>query len=435
MRNASALYTYQQAGIERLVRHMRRDGNHAAMLADPPGAGKTPQAIGVASQLDCQRILVICPASMRGTWKREFERWSFLDKIQTITSSDDVIEKETQVLIISFNLCLQFGIQSQLDKAKFDLMIVDEAHYCKNPKSQTSRVVLVALWSRCKYRLLLTGTPLPNGRACEAYTTFSRCNPEDFGSWRHFRDKYCVEEMTPWGPQYSRSKNLDELRQIALDSFLVRRTKEEVLGQLPGITRQNVYVEIPRPDRAALAAEFDADAILKAVESDLPLDSEHIATARRKLAELKFAALTSHTLETLEEVNQLVVFVHHRALYDGLLDALWCEDMSAVGINGLTPPQEREEAVQEFQAGKARVFVASLKAANTGLTLTAASTLIFGEYDWVPSTNEQAEGRIFRVTQKEICRVKYLVAADTLDEKVLAAVQRKQKNILKAVGA
>ena len=435
MRNASALYSYQQQGIERLTRHMRRDGNHAAMLADPPGAGKTPQAIGVASMVEAKSILVICPASMRGTWKREFERWSFLETIQSVTSSDQTLDRKANVIILSFNLCLQIGVQEQLDDMKFDMLIVDEAHYCKNPKSQTSRIVLVALWSRCKYRLLLTGTPLPNGRACEAYTTFSRCNPNDFGSWQYFRDRYCVEEMTPWGPQYARSKNLDELRQIALDSFLVRRTKEEVLGQLPGITRQNVYVEIPRPERIALGDEFDADAILSAVEGGAPLDTEHIATARRRLAELKLNSLITHTIETLDEVSQVVVFVHHRVMYDGILDALWCEDITAVGINGLTPPEERDEAVAEFQSGKARVFVASLKAASTGLTLTAASTLIFGEYDWVPSTNEQAEGRIFRVTQTEICRIKYLVAADTLDEKILAAVQRKQKNILRAVGS
>jgi SNF2 family DNA or RNA helicase len=80
------------------------------------------------------------------------------------------------------------------------------------------------------------------------------------------------------------------------------------------------------------------------------------------------------------------------------------------------------------------VFLASLKAANTGLTLTKASTLLMAEYDWVPSTNEQAEGRIYRVSQNEICRVRYLVASDSLDEKILKVVQRKQREINKALG-
>ena len=106
----------------------------------------------------------------------------------------------------------------------------------------------------------------------------------------------------------------------------------------------------------------------------------------------------------------------------------------AVGINGLTHTTERQQNVDTFQRKEAKVFVASLKAANTGLTLTSAHTLFMAEYDWVPSTNEQAEGRIYRVTQNEICRVKYLVAADSLDEKVLKVLQRKQRQIEKALG-
>ena len=134
--------------------------------------------------------------------------------------------------------------------------------------------------------------------------------------------------------------------------------------------------------------------------------------------------------DALEEVEQLVVFVHHRELYQHLMENI----SSRVGINGLTHPTERQQNVDSFQKKEARVFIASLKAANTGLTLTSAFTLFMAEYDWVPSTNEQAEGRIYRVTQNEICRVKYLVAADSLDEKVLKVLQRKQRHIEKALG-
>jgi SNF2 family DNA or RNA helicase len=151
---------------------------------------------------------------------------------------------------------------------------------------------------------------------------------------------------------------------------------------------------------------------------------------RRKLAMLKAPFILEAINDALEEVEQLVVFVHHRELFEFLMSNI----SDAVGINGLTHPTERQQYVDTFQRKEAKVFVASLKAANTGLTLTSASTLFMAEYDWVPSTNEQAEGRIFRVTQNEICRVKYLVAADSLDEKVLKVVQRKQRNIEKTLG-
>jgi len=116
-----------------------------------------------------------------------------------------------------------------------------------------------------------------------------------------------------------------------------------------------------------------------------------------------------------------------------LIQGLSQRNISAVSISGLTLPEDRIKSVDIFQRGEAKVFLASLKAANTGLTLTKTSTLLMAEYDWVPSTNEQAEGRIYRVSQKEICRVRYLVASETLDEKILQVVQRKQKNIEKAL--
>jgi SWI/SNF-related matrix-associated actin-dependent regulator 1 of chromatin subfamily A len=152
-------------------------------------------------------------------------------------------------------------------------------------------------------------------------------------------------------------------------------------------------------------------------------------TVRRKLAIAKAPLILEHIKDTLQEVAQVVVFVHHRELYTYLLGNL----SKVVGINGLTSTKDRQYHVDTFQSGEAEVLVCSLRAANTGLTLTAAYTMIMGEYDWVPSTNEQAEGRIYRVTQKEICRVKYIVAAETIDERVLNVVQRKQKEISRLV--
>jgi hypothetical protein len=275
----------------------------------------------------------------------------------------------------------------------------------------------------------MTGTPLPNGRAVEAYTSFSRCSQEHFGKWEAFKNRYCVEERTRWGVTYPHSKNLTELKELSRP-FMVRRSKAEVLGELPGLVRQNVYIRLPELDVFKAEDGIDVDAIVDAVENGVPLESEHITTVRRKLSMLKAPFIVEAIKDALEEVEQLVVFVHHRELFEHLMQNI----SDSVGINGLTHPTQRQQYVDTFQDGKAKVFIASLKAANTGLTLTRAHTLFMAEYDWVPSTNEQAEGRVFRVTQNEICRVKYLVAADSLDEKVLKVVQRKQRQIEKALG-
>lgn len=428
----SSLYQYQKEGIEKLYSIVTCNSERAAMLCDPPGAGKTPQAIGLFNELKSRTALIVCPASLKENWKREVERWAYFPvNVQVLNSSSDKIREDADVIVVSYSLACR--ISDVITKRSYDLMIVDESHYCKSASSQISRIVLVVLWAKCRYRLMLTGTPLPNGRAVEAWTTFSRCSQKDFGSWDDFKKKYCVEERTRWGVTYPHSKNLTELRELS-KSFLVRRSKEEVLQQLPGLVRQNIYVRLKEMDVLNAQDGIDVDAIVSAVENGLPLESEHITTVRRKLAMLKAPHIFEHILETLDEVEQVVVFLHHKDLYTHLTQSLSEKNISYVGINGLTPTDERARNVDIFQSKGARVFVASLKAANTGLTLTSASTLIMVEYDWVPSTNEQAEGRIFRVTQQEICRVRYLVAADSLDEKVLRVVQRKQRDISKALG-
>lgn len=422
-----ALYQYQSDGIKLLYSILTNRAERAAMLCDPPGAGKTPQAIGVLDSLNAKKTLIICPASLKENWRREIARWSAqLLTVQVLNTSSDAIT-DADVIVVSYHLAVR--MQEEVSKKMFDFLILDEAHVCKSASSQIARTVLVTLWARCRYRLLITGTPLPNGRAVEAYTTFSRCNYGDFGSWDAFRARYCIEERTPWGVSYSRSKNLSELKEKS-KGFMVRRSKEEVLQQLPGLVRQNLHVRLPQMAIFSLEKELDIDAIVNAVENEIPLEGEHITTARRKLAMLKAPRIVEAINDTLSEVGQVVVFVHHRELYNYIMENF----SSIVGINGLTPSHERQYAVDIFQSGGAEIFLASLKAANTGLTLTKASHLIMAEYDWVPSVNEQAEGRIYRVSQNEICRVQYVVAADSLDEKILSVVQRKQRKIEEAIG-
>jgi SWI/SNF-related matrix-associated actin-dependent regulator 1 of chromatin subfamily A len=426
------LYKYQSDGIQKLYNIVTTNAERAAMLCDPPGAGKTPQAIGLYDALGCRSALIICPASLKVNWQREIARWSKRkQKVQVLNSSADKLDETADIVIISFALACR--MHEKLTERSYDLLVIDESHYLKSASSQVSRIVLVILWGKCHFRLLMTGTPLPNGRAVEAYTTFSRCSHEDFGSWESYKKQYCIEERTRWGVTYPGSKNLSVLKEKSA-RFMVRRSKEEVLQQLPGLVRQNIPIRLPEMDIFNAEDGIDVDAIVNAVENDLPIEGDHITTVRRKLAMLKAPHILQHIEETLEEVEQLVVFLHHRDLMAHLTTNLSEKKISHVCISGLTLPEDRIKSVDIFQSGKAQVFLASLKAANTGLTLTKASTLLMAEYDWVPSTNEQAEGRIYRVSQNEICRVRYLVASDSLDEKILKVVQRKQREINKALG-
>lgn len=434
----SSLYPYQQEGVNDLLSILKReDGHRGALLADPPGAGKTAQATHVALGLHAQRILVLCPASLRENWRRELQRWSEGQYIGTVLESSKDLEQEgfkfPDVVVCSYSLSARGPVLDALRQRTWDLMICDESHMVKSASSQCARAVLVLLWASSRYRLCMTGTPLPNGRAAEAWTVFSRMNPEAFGSWVQFKERYCIEETTPWGTHYPQSKNLQDLKDKAR-KFMVRRPKDVILKDLPALVRMTVPLRVPELEVFDIQNGLDIEAIVRAVELGIPLDRDPLSTARRKLGLLKVERALEYIEELFEESPEgsrggMVVFAHHREVFQGLQEGLQAQGFTVVGVNGLTPPEERQKCVDQFQAGEADIFLASLRAAGVGLTLTRSSVCVMVEADWVPSVNLQAEARIHRLTQKDICRAIYLVVPESLDEMVLRVVQRKQKNI------
>jgi hypothetical protein len=386
-------------------------------------------------------VLIVCPSSLKENWKREVIRWTGgAYSAATLKSGKDTDRiDEADVVIVSYDLACRPVVTNALLKVPWDMLIMDESHAMKSPSSQRARVVGIMLWNASRYRLCITGTPIPNGRAAEAWTTFSRLSPAHFGRWPEFRDRYCILEETPWGVSYPRSKNLEELGALARQHFMVRRKREEVLEQLPPLMRQTIPLEVPTLKVIEAAGEFydgpSLDAVLAAVESGVPLMSDHISTARRKLGALKVGPALEFIQDVLDEMGSCVVFAHHRDVISGIAEGLMDAEVDFVTITGDTPGDARQRAVDDFQQGKCPVFLASLTAANTGITLTRSQTVIFVEADWVPSVNEQAEGRVYRVTQKEITRAIYLVVPDSLDEAVTRSVMRKQRDIKKVMAA
>jgi SWI/SNF-related matrix-associated actin-dependent regulator 1 of chromatin subfamily A len=417
------LFKYQEEGISRLT-EILRFYPYAALLADPPGAGKTAQAIKVFEFTGAKSLLVICPASLRLNWAREIKQWTGLDA-QVIRTGKDI--PEADIVVCSYSLASREPTLSMLCKRKWHLLILDEAHACKSVTSNTSRACLISIWAQCKYKIAITGTPVPNGRASEAWSLFSQLHPQAFGSWQNYSSRYCIPEDTPWGMTYPRSKNLEELGRIAREKFMVRRKREDILGELPALTRSIVPLDVPALKAIEASEGINIAEIVAAVEAGIPLRSDPLSTARRKLGALKAEPAAAYIRDLLDEVENVVVFCHHKEVFFHLHESL--KVFSTVCINGTTSADDRQEAVDAFQRRDARVFLASLTAANTGITLTAASTVVFVEADWVPSANTQAEGRINRIGQKDIMRAIYLVVPDSLDEAVMWSVTRKQWSI------
>lgn len=401
------LFPYQLEGIDLIVNHYQD-----VLLADHPGAGKSAQAIIAADQINAKTILVICPAGLKENWKREFKLWS---------------KSERHIEIYSYEIAVRDRIR--LSKAKFDLMIIDEAHYLKSPKSKRSKIILGELWHTAKKHILITGTPLPNGRASEGYNVFSKLAPLEFGDWYKYVSTYCVRTITPWGINFDKSKNLEVLGEKAKKLFMIRRKREETIGQLPPLVRLQVPIEAKKD--FDLGEAFDEDEALAAIEAG---NITPFASLRQKIGLQKVKGAIDYISTLLTEESHIVVFAHHHSVIGQLQAAFMESKTTFVTVTGNSSAAEKQKAIDDFQAGKAQVFLGSLLAANVGITLTKSSNVVFVEFDWVPENNTQAEGRCYRIGQTAITRSHYLYIPDSIDDGILDTILRKQKNISKVLG-
>lgn len=412
-----ALMPYQLHGADFLA------SRAAAMLADEPGLGKTAQAIVAADLAGASRVLIICPASVVENWRREIATWSL-----------GLFDAQ----VVSFD-------RAGKVEGAFDTVIVDEAHYLKTPTAKRTKAIygdkldrVGGLIERAERVFLLTGTPMPNNPA-ELWTHMRALAPTAIPAktgkprtYAQFVSKFCHTRDNGFGLQIVGGKNHDELRKT-LDGFMLRRSKVEVLPDLPPLR----FGELAVPGRIDDAARGDEVAIVrKALEQHgvdgLKQVATHVATLRRLTGMAKVAGVSAWVRDWLGNGGgRIVLFAQHRAVLDGLvadIDPYY----RCARIDGSTTDRQRE--VDRFQSGEARVFVGQIQAAGTGITLTAASDLVFVESSWVPAENEQAAQRIHRIGQGDACLVRFATLAGSIDEDVQRAVARKMQDIVRVIG-
>lgn len=401
------LFPYQAQGVDLIVNHYKD-----VLLADHPGAGKTAQVIVAADKLKAKKVLVICPASLQENWRREFKLWGKIER---------------EIVIFSYEMAVKKA--ASICKFSFDLMICDEAHYLKSPKSKRSKVILGSIWNTASKHVLITGTPLPNGRACEGHNLFARLAPQEFGDWFKFVSTYCVRSITPWGVNFNKSKNLEVLGEKCKKLFMIRRERKETIGQLPPLVR--MQVPVAASTNFDLGEAFDEEQALEAIDNGNIMP---FASLRQKIGLQKVEAAIDYIQTLLNEEKHIVVFAHHHSVIAQLKTAFMDSKISHVLVTGKSSPLEKQKAIDDFQAGKVQVFLGSLLAANVGITLTKSSNVVFVEFDWVPENNTQAEGRCYRIGQTAVTRSHYLYIPDSIDDGVLSAILQKQKNIKKVLG-
>jgi SWI/SNF-related matrix-associated actin-dependent regulator 1 of chromatin subfamily A len=427
---------FQRAGI---AYALSRD---TALIADEMGLGKTVQALGIVNADESiRKALIVCPAYLKLNWAREARRWLARDmKVEIATSKG--FSSDADVVIVNYDVLGK--LKERLHHRTWDLIAFDEAHYLKNPKAARTKAALgdgKKVWPLpARKRVFLTGTPILN-RPIELWPLVQAAN---LGiSWYEYATKFCAGKRTRWGWDVSGASNLDQLQELLRSNFMVRRLKTDVLRELPAKRHQVIELEaqsreakaamkaereayakvrgeVERLEKAAKAAKASGDAdaykaAVKALARGRMAAFTEISKMRHEVALAKAPQVIEAAAEVIENGEAVIVFSHHRDVAEAIAEGLKSKEIGTVAVHGGMSPEDRQAAADAFQAGKAKAFVGTIGAAGTGLTLTAASTVIFAELDWTPGAMAQAEDRAHRIGQENSVLVQHLVLEGSID--------------------
>lgn len=425
------LFPFQLIGAAHLNK------GRARLLGDEMGLGKTPQALRASEARPDQRVTVICPAIMCAEWYAEFWRWHQVPRTVAIAGPKPGWQ-DAQFVICSYDR-VKGDVYESLRARRGTRLIFDEAQYLKNIESNrtinclgegaSGKGGLAAVADSINF---LTGTPAPND-AGELYPFLTSCGVYDGTYWQFFRE-FCTYRLTEYGPRATGYKDAPRLKAL-LAQIMLRRTNAV---ELPPTDRGEIVVEpsecggdaiLPELRRLDAAA---ASTVRRAAELQdfSELDTPHLATLRRLIGLAKVSAVADRAAEilTADPTAKIVLFCIHRTVIEQLSERL--RDFGPAVLAGGESDKARRDAKTRFQtAPDCRVAVCQMKAAGTGLTLTAANHLWIVEPSWTPADNDQAVKRIVRIGQTRRTSIQYVTLAGSVDEATNRVLRKKRQLI------
>ncbi len=445
------LLPFQRAGVRFALLH------RGVLLADDQGLGKTVQSLSTVEHLSLYPAVVYCPAVVKLNWKAEIGKWLPHRKVAVLgvgKRAAGVPPAEADFIVLNYdiaakhqNLLLDLGLRA---------VIADESHYLKNRKAgRTLAVSLVVEESkRLEKVLFMSGTPVLNrpNELAEQLRLLGILDAE-FGGFRSFAFRYCAAYSDKFGLHADGASHLDELHRRLRETCMIRRLKRDVLAELPDKTIVRVPVTITnRPAYAKADNEFSEWLRDKlSADVDFLKSIEHLSPAAQRLAMTKRVKKTLRAevlakrgalraLSGLGKVadavawirefhessgdEKLLVFAHHTEVQQALLQ----EFPDSLHILASDSSEQRQAAVSEFQTDASRwLIILSTPAAQTGLTLHAASNELFVEYEDTIGAHAQAEDRAHRIGQKNAVTVYRLHVEGSIDDDMEAALACKQE--------
>ncbi|NUN65496.1 DEAD/DEAH box helicase [Pseudanabaena biceps] len=402
-----------------------------ACLADDMGLGKTLQSLAlILSRAPKGATLIVAPTSVCMNWISEAAKFApTLNVIVFGTGDRQKVLDNLQpfdMVVCSYGLLQQEEVAEMLAKVEWQTIALDEAQAIKNTATKRSQA---AMNLQSGFKLITTGTPIENHLG-ELWNLFRFINPGLLGSLDNFNIKYANP--------IERSQDREARNQLKklIQPFILRRTKNQVLQELPSRTEVTLQVELSKEELAFYEA-LRREAIAKLSGSDANAGQKHlqvlaeIMKLRRACCNTKLVRpdipLPSSKLQLFGEVVGELLDNKHKALVFSqfvdhlhiIRDYLNSQKIRYQYLDGSTPAKERKKRVEAFQAGEGDIFLISLKAGGTGLNLTAADYVIHMDPWWNPAVEDQASDRAHRIGQKRPVTIYRLVAKGTIEEKIV----------------
>lgn len=431
------------------------------LLGDDMGVGKSAQAIAAADKVNARTILVVCPAIARINWAREFDRFSLFERTKRVLLVGEPPSLDDQLVIVSFDLLLNEKVFRRLTSRQWDVVIVDEAHFLKEPTAARTKRVLgkAGLIHRARSFWPMSGTFAPNhvGEMWIWFYVFGHTKLTQ----EQFILRYCKTQHTPYGLKVigNNPAHLPEFKAM-LSKIMLRRTKDEVMPELPPLTLSEVTVEPGPVDLAAWFYDYwqgGGDAVvLKAVREQesklatmwasvagtngpdiarmqmLPGIDESISVLRRYVGMQKVQPVAELVKNELDNgLDKIILFAWHRDVIISLRDQL--ADYGARVLFGGTPANKRQRIIDDFNNDKRkRVFIGQMKACGVAISLIAANEGLVVEPSFVPSDIAQAIMRFHRKGQTRPCRCRFVSVEGSIDLDIQRVLRRKTKAIVEA---
>ena len=425
-------FKHQEEGIEFLLKTPK------CVLADDMGLGKTYQSIVAALECESERVLIVCPASLKINWMREVQ--NFCEDVSIISGKH---WDPSRFTIINYDILKNFHtieergktyedweLRREIVEFNPDLIILDEAHFIKNHKSIRGKILKDLSKRFTPDRIwLLTGTPIAN-RPMDYYNLLSIIDSPVARNWVHYARTYCEGMRFKKGGRYiwvtKGASNLQELNDKTKRTIL-RRKKEDVLD-LPDKLITPVYLELQNVDGYKnVWGEYLKQRKIDGKKGNPARDLVEMTLLRTFIAMETLPYTIEKTEEAIELNKKTIIFCNFNDEMDELIRYF---GEKCVCVRGGMNDNQKQFAVDRFQEDdKCMVFIGQIKAAGVGLTLTAAEIVIMNSLDWVPGNHEQAEDRAYRIGQNKTVNIYYMLIDDTIDTLVWDILNEKKKVI------